>query len=36
LELLCISVEENPTEPRNAFYYARELSFHSNWRQAIT
>src|ERR1700744_2836590 len=36
LDLLRISVEENPTEPRNAFYYARELSFHSMWREAIT
>lgn len=36
LDLLRISVEENPTEPRNAFYYARELSFRSQWRQAIT
>lgn len=35
LDLLRISIEENPTEPRNAFYYARELSFHSMWREAI-
>lgn len=35
LDLLRISVEENPTEPRNAFYYARELSFRSMWREAI-
>lgn len=36
LDLLRISIEENPTEPRNAFYYARELSFRSMWREAIT
>ena len=30
-----MSVEENPTEVRNAFYYARELSFHSKWAEAI-
>jgi tetratricopeptide (TPR) repeat protein len=35
LDLLRVSVEENPTEPRNAFYYARELSFRSQWREAI-
>lgn len=36
LDLLRVSVEENPYEPRNAFYYARELSFRSQWREAIT
>lgn len=36
LDLLRVSIEENPTEPRNAFYYARELSFRSQWREAIT
>lgn len=35
LDLLRVSIEENPTEPRNAFYYARELSFHRQWAQAI-
>lgn len=35
LDLLRISVEENPTEPRNAFYYGRELSFHNLWRRSI-
>lgn len=35
LDLLRVSTEENPTEPRNAFYYARELSFRSMWREAI-
>jgi len=36
LDLLRISTEENPTEPRNAFYYARELSWASRWQDAIT
>lgn len=35
LDLLRVSVEENPTEPRNAFYYARELSFRGQWQDAI-
>lgn len=35
LDLLRISIEENPSEPRNAFYYARELSFHGLWRSSI-
>jgi len=35
LDLLRASTEENPTECRNAFYYARELSFHSKWQEAI-
>lgn len=35
LDLLRISVEEDPHCPRNAFYYARELSFHRRWREAI-
>jgi glycosyltransferase involved in cell wall biosynthesis len=35
LDLLRISVEEDPNCPRNAFYYARELSFHGHWQQAI-
>jgi hypothetical protein len=35
LDLLRVSIEENPTEPRNAFYYARELSFHGQWQMAI-
>jgi glycosyltransferase involved in cell wall biosynthesis len=34
LDLLRVSVEENPTEPRNAFYYARELSFAGQWQAA--
>jgi len=36
LPLLKLSVEEDPRCPRNAFYYARELSFHSMWQEAIT
>jgi hypothetical protein len=35
LDLLRVSIEENPQEPRNAFYYARELSFRSMWPEAI-
>jgi tetratricopeptide (TPR) repeat protein len=30
-----LSVNEDPACPRNAFYYARELSFHSQWWQSI-
>jgi tetratricopeptide (TPR) repeat protein len=36
LDLLRASVEEDPHCPRNAFYYARELSFKSQWQTAIT
>lgn len=35
LNLLEMSVKEDPNDPRNAFYYARELSFHRQWQQAI-
>lgn len=35
LPLLKMSVEENPLEVRNAFYYARELSYYRNWSEAI-
>jgi len=35
LDLLRTSIEENPTEPRNAFYYARELSNYGHHHQAI-
>ena len=35
LDLLRISIEEDPACPRNAFYYARELSFHRQWNDAI-
>jgi glycosyltransferase involved in cell wall biosynthesis len=36
LDLLRISVEEDPNCPRNSFYYARELSFNRQWQDAIT
>lgn len=35
LDLLKLSVEEDSHCPRNAFYYARELSFHGKWEEAI-
>lgn len=35
LPLLEMSVAEDPGDPRNAFYYARELSFHGSWQRAI-
>lgn len=35
LDLLRISIEEDPLDPRNAFYYARELSFHREWQKSI-
>lgn len=35
LDLLQLSVDEDPNCPRNAFYYARELSFHGRWQDAI-
>ena len=35
LDLLKMSVEEDPSCPRNAFYYARELSFYGRWAEAI-
>lgn len=35
LDLLEMSVKEDPDDPRNAFYFARELSFHSQWERAI-
>jgi len=35
LDLLELSVKEDPDCPRNAFYYARELSFHRKWKEAI-
>lgn len=35
LPLLEMSVKEDPNDPRNAFYYARELSFHAKWEQSI-
>jgi tetratricopeptide (TPR) repeat protein len=35
LDLLRMSVKENPNEPRNAFYFARELTFYRLWDEAI-
>jgi tetratricopeptide (TPR) repeat protein len=35
LDLLELSVKEDPDCPRNAFYYARELSFHRQWEKSI-
>jgi len=35
LDLLKASIAEDPRCPRNAFYYARELSFHARWAEAI-
>jgi glycosyltransferase involved in cell wall biosynthesis len=35
LDLLAVSVQEDPNCPRNAFYYARELSFHGHWEQCV-
>ena len=35
LDILRVSIEEDPACPRNAFYYARELSFHRNWTESI-
>lgn len=35
LDLLALSVKEDPNCPRNAFYYARELTFHARWHDAI-
>lgn len=36
LDLLELSVKEDPHCPRNAFYYARELSFYAKWEEALT
>jgi hypothetical protein len=35
LDLLALSVKEDPVCPRNAFYYARELSFARKWEESI-
>lgn len=35
LDLLKVSVLEDPACPRNAFYYARELTFYRKWGEAI-
>jgi len=36
LPLLQLSVEEDPDNDRNAFYYARELMFYGHYNEAIT
>jgi glycosyltransferase involved in cell wall biosynthesis len=36
LHLLDVAVKEDPNCPRNAFYHARELTFHYRWDDAIT
>jgi glycosyltransferase involved in cell wall biosynthesis len=35
MDLLELSVKEDPRCPRNAFYHARELTFHERWQDAI-
>ena len=35
LDLLKLSVTEDPRCPRNAFYYARELTFYHKWVDAV-
>lgn len=35
MDLLALSVKEDPRCPRNAFYYARELSFNSRWEESL-
>ena len=35
MPLLEMSVKEDPSCPRNAFYYARELTYYSRWEEAI-
>mgnify|MGYP003345152135 CR=1 FL=1 len=35
MDLLEMSVKEDPSCPRNAFYYARELTYYSRWEEAI-
>lgn len=35
LDLLNVAVTEDPYCPRNAFYYARELTFYHHWEDAI-
>ena len=36
LDLLRTSIIEDPDCPRNAFYFARELTFYEQWDEAIT
>lgn len=35
LDLLELSIKEDPACPRNAFYYARELTFYQRWVDAV-
>lgn len=35
LDLLHLAITEDPQCPRNAFYYARELSFYRRWGEAV-
>ncbi len=35
MDLLELSVKEDPACPRNAFYYCRELTFYNRWNDAI-
>ena len=35
MDRLELSVREDPACPRNAFYYARELSFNARWQESI-
>lgn len=35
LDLLKLAVDEDPRCPRNAFYYARELTFYKQWLEAV-
>ena len=35
LDLLHLAVTEDPRCPRNAFYYARELTFYNKWLDAV-
>ncbi len=35
IDLLELSVKEDPSCPRNAFYYARELTFYARWVDAV-
>ncbi len=36
LDLLKISVQENPLDSRNSFYYGRELTYYNRWEEAKT
>lgn len=35
MDLLQLAVDEDPRCPRNAFYYARELTFNHRWQEAV-